>query len=422
MEVSNEATTVKKETAEDHEQGDNEIFIKVEPEYLCRYYEEDDFERASNEGYMKDEENGDPVMDGSPKNENDGTHFDNIADNSGNNDSCDDTASNADICTNNQTVHSGARIIAWDHKKNEYVYASFPSTSRFTKQSESERDGTLEEEKKFQCSQCPYATNRKHHFQRHELVHKKEPRETANADKQKRFQCTQCSYTTDHSSDIKRHGLKHSKKGREKFKCKDCDYTTYHKYHLLGHMSKRHTVTFSKFSCNYCQKIFKSKQSLDDHNIKCHPNLDFSFSSKILSCTNCEFKTALKRSLVRHNILHHSEGKAPLYECETCGHKTPLQSNYVLHIRKHADVKPYGCSGCDKGFLLKRSLDEHIIRVHSESEELIKSMTYKILPCEQCDFRTVKCDVLKSHIASSHQTVDEVIRLSDLKKGDKGVI
>nr|CAI5837184.1 unnamed protein product [Callosobruchus analis] len=421
MDVSNE---VFKKEAANQEQDNNEIFIKVEPDYLCRYYDEDDFERqfllfieyysvcnlifrASNQSPIKNEENEDPVVGASPKNGNDNTQ---------NNVSCDDTARSADICINNKAEYGG-HIIAWDHKKNEYVYADFACTSAATiKKPESSPEGTIEE-KRFHCSECPYATNRKHHIQRHEFVHKKEPQEGANADKRKRFQCTVCSYTTEHSSDIKRHGLKHTKNGREKYNCKDCDYTTYHKYHLLGHMSKRHTETFSKFSCDYCQKIFKSKQSLDDHNIKCHPNLDFSFSSKILSCSNCEFKTALKRSLVRHNILHHSEGKAPLYECETCGHKTPLQSNYILHMRKHADVKPYCCSGCGKSFLLKRSLDEHILRVHNESEELMKSMTYRILLCEHCDFRTVKSDVLKSHIANLHHTMGDVIRLSDLDKG-----
>nr|CAH7722477.1 unnamed protein product [Callosobruchus chinensis] len=198
MDVNNEASTIKKETTEDHEEGDNEIFIK-----------------------------------GFPKNEDDGTYFDDKADNTESNDSCNDTHSNVDSCTNNQSEHRGTHIIAWDHKKKEYVYASFPTTCRSPMdKSGSGLDGTSEE-KKFYCSECPYATDRKHHMQRHELVHTKETQEIANADKRKRFQCTMCSYMTDNSTDIKRHGLKRSKIGRGKFNCKECDYTTYQNWTCL---------------------------------------------------------------------------------------------------------------------------------------------------------------------------------------------
>nr|CAI5870420.1 unnamed protein product [Callosobruchus analis] len=195
-------------------------------------------------------------------------------------------------------------------------------------------------------------------------------------------ECTKCTYKTTRSSRFRDHMAKHPELGvicrctycDKTFplhECTKCTYKTTRSNNLKDHMAKHPELAdnYVFYRCTYCNKTFAHKISLNDHIIKMHPDFIASVSSKIHECAKCTYKTTISSKLTEHMTKH-----------------PDLASNCVL-IR---------CSYCNKTFAHKKSLNDHIIKIHPD---FIASVSGKIHECTKCAYKTTRSSHFRDHMA-----------------------
>ncbi|CAH1985738.1 unnamed protein product [Acanthoscelides obtectus] len=175
MEGSNQMIQIKKET-DGSEQENNEILIKVEPEYVFSRYYNEDGGRTYNRRFKEDEDSATGEIDDRDNKSN----IDDVSIKTEDNDSSSNTDDNVNNEVNDQAECSGKfeeQIVAWDNKKEEYVYINPASASKlFISKPRKPSKSKLAGKDKFYCNVkgCTFSTSRKSHMLRHEAVHARE--------------------------------------------------------------------------------------------------------------------------------------------------------------------------------------------------------------------------------------------------------
>nr|CAI5822574.1 unnamed protein product [Callosobruchus analis] len=211
----------------------------------------------------------------------------------------------------------------------------------------------------YDCPKCTYKSTIRARLAKHMLQHP----ETGSSFKLST--CIHCNASFKSKTSLDEHTIrKHpgfmdsiSSKIHE---CANCTYKTTMTSQLARHMLK-HPNSASGFklnTCTHCNKTFESKQTLDDHIIKRHPDFLESVSGKIYECTNCEYKTTIKSRLAKH-MLNHPEATG----------------SYKLSI----------CTHCNTTFKSKQTLDDHIIKMHPD---FLESVSGKIYECTNREYKT----------------------------------
>nr|CAI5830849.1 unnamed protein product [Callosobruchus analis] len=193
-----------------------------------------------------------------------------------------------------------------------------------------------------QCKYCTYKTTWKSHFARHMLAHPE------TADSRKLSKCIRCNTEYKHKIGLDEHILRQHPEliasvSNKMHECTHCAFKTVFKDNLTVHMVEHHeTADICKFStCVQCNATFKSRQGLNDHTLKKHPESIGSISSKIYECPQCTFKTVMKSYLTRHMLKHpetadrFESNSIRIYECTHCAYKTCLKRSFTKHILKH---------------------------------------------------------------------------------------
>ncbi len=112
------------------------------------------------------------------------------------------------------------------------------------------------------------------------------------------------------------------------------------------------------FLCPECGKSFQYKHSLKVHINHVHNEVELQFM-----CDKCDFRTARKETLRRHNEAKHLKSKT--YYCDQCGFKNHLKDRVKTHIQMvHEKIKPHKCDSCEMAYGYKRDLKKHKERVH----------------------------------------------------------
>nr|CAH7724005.1 unnamed protein product [Callosobruchus chinensis] len=175
--------------------------------------------------------------------------------------------------------------------------------------------------------------------------------------------------------------------------CKVCAFKTTNKRQFENHMV---------IHCKHCNAVYKSKQIIDDHVLKKHPEFIASVKSKKFkssACLHCEKSFTSKATMDDHIIRKHPEFMesvtSKVHECKVCLFKTTNKRQFELHTLRHPDsyssYKPSTCPHCNAEFNTKRGLENHILNNHPKS---IASITSKIHECKICTFKTtLKCDL-----------------------------
>nr|CAI5819632.1 unnamed protein product [Callosobruchus analis] len=338
-----------------------------------------------------------------------------------------------------------------------------------------------------QCTECTYKTIRISHFKRHIVakhtdvadrciycnktfkstrsldnhIVKKHP-DFITSISSKVHECTECTYKTASTTMLKKHIVRHSDKVQ---RCVYCNSTFTRKVTLDDHIVKRHpdfiatisskvhectectfkTVSTSQLKrhivagnrktnkCIYCNKTFKSTQSLDDHVVKIHPDFITSVSSKVHECTECTYKSVSTTLLKQHDISGTSATNRCIYcnktfkrkrslddhivkihpdfitsvsrkvhECTECAYKTV--SAYLLrrhNMVSHSDVADR-CIYCNKTLSRKTSLHDHIVKRHPD---FIASVSCKVHECTKCTYKTIRSIELKKHMMEKHPDI-----------------
>lgn len=102
-------------------------------------------------------------------------------------------------------------------------------------------------------------------------------------------------------------------------------------------------------------------------------------------CNLCDKHFVHKSSLVNHIRLH--SGERP-FKCSDCGKTFTLSSNLRRHARYHSGEKPHKCENCGKRFTRKSDLKVHR-RIHTGERPY---------SCQICDRRFTYSSNLNSHI------------------------
>nr|CAI5821526.1 unnamed protein product [Callosobruchus analis] len=217
-----------------------------------------------------------------------------------------------------------------------------------------------------QCKYCTYKTTWKSHFARHMLAHPE------TADSRKLNKCIRCNTEYKHKIGLDEHILRQHPEliasvSNKMHECTHCAFKTVFKDNLTVHMVEHHETADI---CVQCNATFKSRQGLNDHTLKKHPESIGSISSKIYECPQCTFKTVMKSYLTRHMLKHpETADRCKFSACVHCNATFKSKPSLVDHtLRKHPDsvesnsIRIYECTHCAYKTCLKRSFTKHILK------------------------------------------------------------
>ncbi|TNN79998.1 Zinc finger protein ZFAT [Liparis tanakae] len=182
---------------------------------------------------------------------------------------------------------------------------------------------------------------------------------------QRAEKCPYCdSYFLKNSSDFQRHIWAHQ--GLKPYVCSVCDYAGRSRSNLKTHMNRHNTER--RHLCDLCGKKFKSKVTLKSH------RLSHSEEGKRFQCSECDFTSVSKPSLLRH-MEQHAEFKP--FRCAHCHYSCniagPLKRHYNM---KHPDQKYQNAGpGVPDPDALKQQVDiQQIAEFSSETLDAVTSM------------------------------------------------
>nr|CAI5835594.1 unnamed protein product [Callosobruchus analis] len=279
--------------------------------------------------------------------------------------------------------------------------------------------------KVYRCTKCDYKTTIIHSYKAYQLKHPETDRI-----------CIQCNAMFKEKGHLQEHIVqKHpefiTSVTSRIHECTMCNFKTISNDKMQEHLLK-HTET--GYTCMHCSTAFKTDYSLNEHIIKKHPKFIASITRKIHACTKCTFKTVYTSSFQCHLLKHpyrtcshckasftrqeflnehilqiHPQFTASIarkiHKCTTCDFSTTIHTEFKRHQLKHTDT--YMCVGCDKTFIHKRALDEHIIMNHPS---YISSVTSKIHECTNCNFKTTKKSAIRGHICQNAMLDEHIIK------------
>nr|CAI5835591.1 unnamed protein product [Callosobruchus analis] len=285
-----------------------------------------------------------------------------------------------------------------------------------------------------ECTKCTYKTVNTIHLKRHIKANHPDI-----ADNSTTKRCIHCNRTfaskqtlDDHI--VKRHPDFITSVSGKVHECTKCTYKTANTTHLKEHILAGNRVTST---CIYCNKTFVRKETLNDHIVKSHPDFIASVSKKVHECTKCSFKTISASNLKEHILAKHPDiAKACIYcnktfvrkatlddhivkmhphfiasfsrkvhECTKCTFKTISTSQLRRHMVTHSD-NVHTCIYCNKTFVRKETLDDHIVRTHPD---FIASVSRKVHECTRCTYKTVRTSNLKEHIMAGSRITNRCI-------------
>nr|CAH7736833.1 unnamed protein product [Callosobruchus chinensis] len=124
-------------------------------------------------------------------------------------------------------------------------------------------------------------------------------------------------------------------------------------------------------------------------------NPALSSDKPVLICYHCNYEFYSKHTL-RHHLMRYLEKKTE-YRCKKCSFTAYSRTTLIMHRNtKHNISKRYDilCAHCPSMFFDKISLDEHVIRRHSE---YVNSVTSKVHKCETCSYQSTYKSHLREH-------------------------
>lgn len=214
----------------------------------------------------------------------------------------------------------------------------------------------------------------------------------------------------------KRKFLNIQKKSR---KCEICDkeiISTANNY--SGHVKSHDPDNKHPFKCGICKKAFRNLRPRDVH-MQIHENI------KRLKCAYCPETFLHYSSKNLHEAKTHTKKKA--YKCKDGGCKDKAfysQSQLILHTKRHhTNDRPFVCTICSKGYVVKGELDNHLITHNDDKRQhqceicgkhfLRKSSILTHIQkvhikderydCNYCDAKFPKIKLLATHIQDNHR-------------------
>lgn len=299
--------------------------------------------------------------------------------------------------------------------------------------------------KLYECAGCSFKTSSQQNLQQHVVnIHS-----TANL--KYFYNCSKCflkyKYKWTRDKHEKSCGILVS------LKCDFCKFETYRKGILSNHIFRNHlkSIDPTEKMCSKCSKIFKSKRRKRLHEKYCGSKPSFKcnyctwafrykgslrihvktvhIKPKLFKCDDCSYTTLNVKQLKKHQFFTHSLidpnnyhkcskcpkkykrkadrnnhekicGVEPNLRCNDCDYKTNIKRNLQLHIEKHHtehEQKFHKCKICKKNFGSKLAVQNHLKKFHYAK---IKNKMLK--KCEHCTYSSFSKIKLLNHINRKH--------------------
>ncbi|OXA47342.1 Zinc finger protein 91 [Folsomia candida] len=185
------------------------------------------------------------------------------------------------------------------------------------------------------------------------------------------------------------------------WKCSTCAKTFPRKRNLIRH-NLTHDDSEPKAECPICKKILKNAPTLSVHMIMLHTN------RKRPSCDTCHKIFSTSANLRRHVAIYHGTKKRPRYPCgfPDCEKSYLKKSSVAQHIRNEHTENPtrfpfttekaYRCTTCGRRFSFANNLTRHEV-THLEK------FRQRIFKCELCAQTFFHKAHLQRHIQVVHE-------------------
>ena len=258
--------------------------------------------------------------------------------------------------------------------------------------------------RKHECQICGKRFETPSKLQRHMIVHRDVLHPSVipkRPPKVYKYICDVCNKLVESPSKLQRHMRVHEKNSKNynginqhrPYSCMHCETRFWDNVKLERHLiihseafqnSKIHHPDGHWFTCVFClQKI----PNYDDYMQHMRSHREDSEENVEFACKLCDKVYPKLMNLIRHSKLHVENAT---HKCIHCGKMMGIGDDFIDHMLRHEDFKPYICDmqSCGKKFV-----KIHKLRQHMETHIAPKSYV-----CNQCDKTFTEHEYLKRHL------------------------
>ncbi|KAJ8930940.1 hypothetical protein NQ314_016204 [Rhamnusium bicolor] len=177
----------------------------------------------------------------------------------------------------------------------------------------------------YRCEICPKAFNTSSDLHKHKIC--------VHLDRSEwKYVCTYCQRRFPLKTNLDTHVKTHT--GEKNYPCHLCDRRCINKSVLMRHIETHSNVI--AFKCNLCMQGYKYRKSLDVHMAKIH------------GIGNIKIPERIKK-----------------FFCHLCPKSYFANNKLQKHIRSHSGERPFQCSNCEKSFVDKSYIKQHLKTAHN---------------------------------------------------------
>lgn len=311
-----------------------------------------------------------------------------------------------------RTIQAGDELMVWPSNKMLDHFSEAWTQVWFTKLNPRETN-TAASTQIFLCSHCHLSFTTETYLQRHIEYFHSEPSESVDV-----IELPSPNGDTGHDA-------VHTEATEQPKICSDCGKTFKQKAHLKRHKLCVHAKE-RPFCCTHCKRSFSQASGLIRHQlIHKKPSLmsqkDFEPDAYPVSestksheheevIANQNSKDVTLTETEKSTVVEITAEPDDVKKCPDCDKMFTLESNLKKHIMLvHANIRPYVCSFCQKGFRQHSDLARHLKwhkKQHQKMEQnTITEDTIVLFSCPVCMVNEASVANLKEHLKSHHPEV-----------------
>jgi KRAB domain-containing zinc finger protein len=121
-----------------------------------------------------------------------------------------------------------------------------------------------------------------------------------------------------------------------------------------------------------------------------------------VQCSICKKELSNVKYLKEHLTLQHFDNAPYVCDKKGCGKKFVDHSLYEKHAKKHDGNFEYKCKYCTKGFVQRKTLNQHLRKSHQITQDEIEQIQKLSEKCAECGLIFKTSQKLSEHRAFSH--------------------
>ena len=114
----------------------------------------------------------------------------------------------------------------------------------------------------------------------------------------------------------------------------------------------------------------------------------------------------------------YEKNDAGLYMCPECDYTTAKSSTFCMHLNRHKESKINKCKFCDKVFLQKQTLENHLINFSGRGDHPRLEKERFECPHDSCDFSSSKKGNCRTHYMRKHVAEESTALLEEEENGE----